>query len=101
MKVLTALLGLVLSAMAQTNRRTPKEAADDWRRPNTQGTDYSWRVDFQTAADDNGDIFLRSAKGRAPHVSSYELPIFDAPPKFPTGSIPGAGREESAGPERQ
>ncbi len=128
MKVLAALLALVISAMAQTNRLTPKEAAEGWLllfdgesmfgwtaeglakwrvadgalvadsggygwlRTNTQVTDYSLRVDFQTAADGNSGIFLRSAKGKDPHISGYELQIFDAHPKFPTGSILDARR---------
>jgi hypothetical protein len=63
-----------------------------WLRTNTQFADYSLKVDFQTAADGNSGVFLRSAKGKDPHVSGYELQIFDAHPKFPTGSILDAGR---------
>ena len=128
MKILVALLALVMSASAQANRLTPKEAAEGWLllfdgestfgwtvegaakwhvanaaivadsggygwlRTNTQFADYSLKVDFQTAADGNSGIFLRSAKGKDPHVSGYELQIFDAHPKFPTGSILDAGR---------
>ncbi|OYW16757.1 MAG: hypothetical protein B7Z55_13910, partial [Planctomycetales bacterium 12-60-4] len=58
-----------------------------WLRTNTQFGDYSLKVEFQTAADGNSGVFLRSAKGKDPHVTGYELQIFDAHPKFPTGSI--------------
>lgn len=63
-----------------------------WLRTNTQFADYSLKVEFQTAADGNSGIFLRSAKGKDPHISGYELQIFDAHPKFPTGSILDAAR---------
>lgn len=63
-----------------------------WLRTNTQFADYSLKVDFQTAADGNSGIFLRAAKGKDPHISGYELQIFDGHPKFPTGSILDAGR---------
>lgn len=63
-----------------------------WLRTNTQFADYSLKVDFQTAADGNSGIFLRSAKGKDPHISGYELQIYDGHPKFPTGSILDAGR---------
>jgi hypothetical protein len=63
-----------------------------WLRTNTQFGDYSLKVEFQTAADGNSGVFLRSAKGKDPHVTGYELQIFDAHLKFPTGSILDAAR---------
>jgi hypothetical protein len=60
---------------------------DGWLRTNTQFADYVLKLEFQTAADGNSGIFLRSKKGADPHKTGYELQIFDAHPKFPTGGI--------------
>lgn len=63
-----------------------------WLRSNSQFGDYVLKVEFQTAADGNSGVFLRSAKGKDPHVSGYELQIYDGHEKFPTGSILNAAR---------
>ncbi|MFN0104031.1 MAG: DUF1080 domain-containing protein [Bryobacteraceae bacterium] len=58
-----------------------------WLRTNTQFADYVLKLEFQTAADGNSGVFLRSKKGADPHKTGYELQIFDTHPKFPTGGI--------------
>lgn len=58
-----------------------------WLRTNAQFGDYLLKLEFQTAADGNSGVFLRSAKGADPHVTGYELQIYDGHEKFPTGSI--------------
>ncbi len=65
-----------------------------WLRTNTQFGDYVLKLEFQTAADGNSGVFLRSAKGKDPHVTGYELQIYDGHEKFPTGSILNAARTE-------
>ncbi len=58
-----------------------------WLRTNTQFADFVLKLEFQTAADGNSGVFLRAKKGAEPQKSGYELQIFDAHPKFPTGGI--------------
>lgn len=63
-----------------------------WLRTNALFGDYVMKVDFKTAADGNSGIFLRSAKGKEPHISGYELQIYDGHKDYPTGSILGSAR---------
>ncbi|HYO81529.1 MAG TPA: DUF1080 domain-containing protein, partial [Bryobacteraceae bacterium] len=58
-----------------------------WLRHNAVFADFELQADFRTAADGNSGIFLRSNRGGSPHVSGYELQIFDGHEKYPTGSI--------------
>jgi hypothetical protein len=58
-----------------------------WLRSHVPFADFVLRVDYRQAADGNSGIFLRSAKTGAPHVTGYELQIFDTHPQFPTGSL--------------
>lgn len=67
-----------------------------WIRTDSQFGDYILKVDFKTTADGNSGIFLRSAKGKDPHVSGYELQIYDGHKDFPTGSILNSGRTQKA-----
>jgi hypothetical protein len=61
---------------------------DGWLRQNSAFGDYILRIDFRTEkADTNSGIFLRSALTGEPHVTGYELQIWDNNPKFPTGSL--------------
>ncbi|MBL8237982.1 MAG: DUF1080 domain-containing protein [Bryobacterales bacterium] len=62
-------------------------AESGWLRTTTQFADYVLKLEFQTAADGNSGVFLRAKKGAEPHKTGYELQIFDAHPKFPTGGI--------------
>ena|GEM_PF-6959459 len=63
-------------------------------RTNTQCGDYVLKLEFQTPVDGNSGMFLRSAKSQDPHVTGYELQIYDGHEKFPTGSILNAARTE-------
>jgi len=56
-------------------------------RSNSAFADYILKCDYRTDAEGNSGIFLRSAKEGQPHVTGYELQIFDKHPKFPTGSL--------------
>lgn len=58
-----------------------------WLRTNSQFADYRLKLEFQTEADGNSGVFLRAKKDSEPHKSGYEVQIFDAHPKFPTGGI--------------
>lgn len=60
-----------------------------WLRHNAMFADFQLHCEFRTTADGNSGIFLRSAAVGAPHLSGYELQIFDKHPKFPTGSLVG------------
>jgi hypothetical protein len=60
-----------------------------WLRHNAAFADFELHCEFRTAADGNSGIFLRSARTGAPHLTGYELQIFDTHPQFPTGSIVG------------
>jgi hypothetical protein len=56
-------------------------------RSNAVFADYILKLEFRTAADGNSGIFLRSAKDGQPHVTGYELQIYDKHERFPTGSL--------------
>ncbi|MEX2264194.1 MAG: DUF1080 domain-containing protein [Bryobacteraceae bacterium] len=56
-------------------------------RSNSAFADYVLKCDYRTGAEGNSGIFLRSAKEGQPHVTGYELQIFDKHPQFPTGGL--------------
>ncbi len=58
-----------------------------WLRTNASFHDFVLRCQFRTAADGNSGVFLRSAREGEPHVTGYEVQIWDQHPKFPTGSL--------------
>ena len=59
-----------------------------WLRNHLLLTDYVLKCDFKTAADGNSGIFLRSAATGQPHVTGYELQIYDTQPQgFNTGGV--------------
>ncbi len=58
-----------------------------WLRSNMPFADYVLRLEYRQAADGNSGVFLRSAATGQPHVTGYELQMFETHPKFPTGSI--------------
>jgi len=64
------------------------EAAEGgWLRSNMPFADYVLRLEYRQAADGNSGVFLRAAASGQPHVTGYELQIFDGHPQFPTGSL--------------
>ena len=64
------------------------EGGAGWLRQNTALSDYILRIDFKTETPDtNSGVFLRSAVTGQPHITGYELQIWDKNPKFPTGSL--------------
>lgn len=58
-----------------------------WLRTNTPFADFELALDFRTGPDGNSGVFLRSAKEGAPHITGYELQIWNQHPEFPTGSL--------------
>ncbi len=60
-----------------------------WLRTQKLYTNYELKCDFRTSADGNSGLFLRSEAEGQPHLSGYELQIFDKHEKFPTGSLVG------------
>ncbi|MCS7023596.1 MAG: DUF1080 domain-containing protein [Bryobacteraceae bacterium] len=56
-------------------------------RSNAVFADYILKCEFRSAPDGNSGIFLRSAKLGQPHVTGYELQIYDQHEKFKTGSL--------------
>jgi hypothetical protein len=58
-----------------------------WLRTNSPFADFVFQCEYRTGAEGNSGIFLRSAKEGQPHVTGYELQIFDQHPQFPTGSL--------------
>jgi hypothetical protein len=67
------------------------DGAYSWLRTEKEYGDFEMSVEFLTAADGNSGIFLRSQANSKAHETGYELQIYDAHPKFPTGSILNAG----------
>ena len=61
-----------------------------WLRSNSAFADYVLKLEFRTAADGNSGVFLRSAREGQPHITGYELQIFDNQPAgFNTGGLVG------------
>jgi hypothetical protein len=60
-----------------------------WLRHTAAFADFELKADFRTAADGNSGIFIRSAADSAPHLTGYEIQIYDKHEKFPTGSLVG------------
>ena len=58
-----------------------------WLRTNSEFADYVLKCEFRTSAKGNSGLFLRSAKEGEPHVTGYELQIWNDQPKFPNGSL--------------
>jgi hypothetical protein len=56
-------------------------------RSNAVFADYILKCEFRSAPDGNSGIFLRSARQGQPHVTGYELQIYDNHEKFKTGSL--------------
>jgi hypothetical protein len=67
-----------------------------WLRHNALFSDFEFRTEFRTAADGNSGVFVRSAAGGAPHLTGYEVQIFDGHKQFPTGSLVGTTAAKGA-----
>ncbi len=61
---------------------------DGWLRQNTAFSDYVLHLEFRAATPEtNSGVFFRSAVTGEPHITGYELQIWDKHPKYPTGSL--------------
>ncbi|MBI1786992.1 MAG: DUF1080 domain-containing protein [Acidobacteria bacterium] len=61
-----------------------------WLRHNSVFADYVLKCEFRSPPDGNSGIFLRSAKEGQPHLTGYELQIYDTQPAgYNTGSLVG------------
>ena len=58
-----------------------------WLRSGGVFGDFLLRCEFRTSAKGNSGLFVRSAKEGQPHVTGYEVQIWNDHPKFPTGSL--------------
>ncbi|MBM3774769.1 MAG: DUF1080 domain-containing protein, partial [Acidobacteria bacterium] len=67
-------------------------------RGNSAFADYVFRCDFRTGPEGNSGIFLRSAKEGQPHVTGYELQIFNQHPEWPTASLVNHRKAKSVQP---
>lgn len=63
------------------------EGESGWLRSSAAFADFHLKCEFRTVAGGNSGIFLRSAPQGQPHVTGYELQIWDQHEKFPTGSL--------------
>jgi hypothetical protein len=69
-----------------------------WLRSNAPFGDYILRAEYRQAADGNSGIFLRSAATGQPHVTGYELQIYEGHKDYPTGSLLNHGKAEKVKP---
>ena len=60
-----------------------------WLRYDKPYGDFELTVEFRTAAEGNSGVFVRASAEGAPHLTGYEVQIFDGHEKYPTGSIVG------------
>jgi hypothetical protein len=75
---------------AESGALVADSAQGGWLGTTTAFADFELRCEFRTAADGNSGIFLRSAREGAPHLTGYELQIFDTQPAgYNTGSLVG------------
>ena len=58
-----------------------------WLRSGGVFGDFVLKCEFRTSAKGNSGLFIRSAKEGRPHVTGYEVQIWNDHPKFPTGSL--------------
>ncbi len=59
--------------------------------------DYTLKLEFRGAATVNSGIFLRSSKEGQPHITGYELQIWDTQPAgYNTGSLVGTAKASPA-----
>ena len=58
-----------------------------WLRSNSPFADFTLKLDYRTGPEGNSGVFLRSAKEGQPHITGYELQIFNQHPQYPTGSL--------------
>ena len=59
-----------------------------WLGTTSMFGDFELKLEFRTAGAGNSGVFLRSARGGAPHRAGYELQIFNRHPKgLNTGSL--------------
>ena len=62
-----------------------------WIGTNEIYSDYSLKLEFRGSEKVNSGVFLRSAKEGQPHITGYELQIWDYQPAgYNTGSLVGA-----------
>ncbi len=58
-----------------------------WLRSGSMFADFALKAQVRTSAKGNSGIFLRSAKEGQPHVTGYEMQIWNDHPKYPNGSF--------------
>ncbi len=68
---------------------TTPAGGNGWLRSDPSFTDFVLRMEFRAAADANSGVFLRSAATGEPHITGYELQIWNVNPnpKYKTGSF--------------
>ncbi len=72
-------------------------ATSGWLSSNTSYKDFRLQLEFRGPADVNSGVFLRSQKEGQPHVTGYELQIWDMQPAgFHTGSLVGSVKAQPA-----
>jgi hypothetical protein len=68
-----------------------------WLGTTSSFADFILKVEFRTAAESNSGIFLRSAREGAPHLTGYELQIYDSHPAgYNTGSLVNTAKASEA-----
>lgn len=72
---------------------TCQGTAPSWLGTTESFGNYTLKLEFKGSADVNSGIFLRSEKEGQPHVTGYELQIWDHQPAgFNTGSLVGSAK---------
>jgi len=64
-----------------------EEGGNGWLRSEGSFSDFVLKCEFRTHEKGNSGIFLRAAKDGQPHVTGYELQIWNYNEEFPTGSF--------------
>jgi hypothetical protein len=58
-----------------------------WLRTSAAFADFVFECEYRTGVNGNSGVFLRSAKAGEPHITGYELQIWNERPTYWTGSL--------------
>jgi len=77
--------------MAREGELVCSAAERSWLSTSDSFSDYTLKVEFRGARTVNSGVFLRSEKEGQPHITGYELQIWDYQPAgYNTGSLVGS-----------
>jgi hypothetical protein len=65
-----------------------------WLRYDAKHSDFVLKLDFRSDSDGNSGVYLRADQFGLPHLTGYEVQIFDGHPTHRTGSLLGCAKAQ-------